>query len=263
MQIVDKKDLMIRIFDVVFSYFVIFFTFPIVISFLFLVWINDFKSPIYISRRIGMNYKPFKLFKIRSMKYNSDRFGINTTSKNDFRLLTVGKLIRKFKIDELLQFWNVLFGDMEVIGPRPQIQQEVNLYTDIEKDLLSVRPGISDISSIVFYDLDEIVKDYKDTNLAYNQLIRPWKSRFGIFYIKNKNLWINFLIIIITIISTVSHKFALRLVYILLRKLNADPELLKISLRNATLKPLPPPGLNKYLDSLDLYVKYNYGNKNN
>ena len=99
--------------------------------------------------------------------------------------MPVGKLIRKLKLDELTQILNVINGSMSFVGPRPNTPYDVKLYSQEEKKLLSIRPGITDISSIVFSDEGDILEKYDNPDLAYNQLIRPWKSRLGLFYINN------------------------------------------------------------------------------
>ena len=122
---------------------------------------------------------------------NADKSGISSTSVNDKRITSIGKFIRKFKIDEILQLVNVIKGDMSLVGPRPQIPSEVELYSEYEKNLLSIKPGITDFSSIIFSDEGEILKDSLDPNQDYNKLIRPWKSKLGIFYINNRDNFID------------------------------------------------------------------------
>src|SRR5207247_4709716 len=100
-------------------------------------------------------------------------------------------LIRRYKLDELAQLWNVLKGDMSLVGPRPQVQRDVNLYTEEEYHLFDVKPGITDFSSIVFSDEGDILKGSSNPDLRYNQLIRPWKSRLGLFYARHHNFWID------------------------------------------------------------------------
>jgi len=99
----------------------------------------------------------------------------------------------------LPQLWNVLLGDMSLVGPRPNVKRETDLYTQEEKRLLSVRPGITDIASIVFSDEGDILKDKPDPDIAYNQLIRPWKSRLGLVYVERQNLWLDIRLIFLTI----------------------------------------------------------------
>src|SRR2546421_9553898 len=110
---------------------------------------------------------------------------VDTTVAGDPRITPVGKYIRATKLDELPQFVHVLSGRMSLIGPRPNVPREVELYTAEERELLSVRPGITDIASIVFADLADALADASDPNIAYNQLVRPWKSRLGLHYVRS------------------------------------------------------------------------------
>ena len=130
------------------------------------------------------------MIKIRSMKVNADLSGVDSTANDDSRITLVGKIIRKFKIDELAQLINVFLGQMSFVGPRPNVERETSLYTTEEKKLLNLKPGITDISSIVFSDEGDILEGRDDPDITYNQLIRPGKSKLGIFYIENSNIFL-------------------------------------------------------------------------
>ena len=185
---------------------------------------------------MGKNMKPFKMIKFRSMVLRADKSGINSTSSNDNRITNVGKIIRKFKLDELSQLFNVFIGNMSLVGPRPQIIDHVlNEYSDKEKQLLDVRPGITDFSSIVFSDEGDILKDSIDPNNDYNNLIRPWKSKLGIFYIKNQSILLDFYLILLTIVAIVNKRLSLRFINKLLFKYKADSELVDVSKRDKKL----------------------------
>ncbi|MDA1284698.1 MAG: sugar transferase, partial [Proteobacteria bacterium] len=123
------------------------------------------------------------------------------------------------------------------------------LYTNIEKQLLIVKPGITDFASIVFSDEGEILKDQVDPDIAYHQLIRPGKSALGLFYINNSFFWLDIMLCIITVITLFSRNFALKLINILLRSYSADEKLIVVALRNKTLKPSPPPGSESIVTS--------------
>ena len=173
-----------RVFDftAAFSGLLIFSPFLTVV--IITIWLQDFKSPFYISDRVGKNEKVFSIVKLRSMVVDADKTGVDSTASNDARITVVGHVIRKYKLDELSQLWNVLKGDMSLVGPRPNVQRETNLYTQKEKELLQVKPGITDFASIVFADEGQILSDKENPDLAYNQLIRPGKSELGLFYIQ-------------------------------------------------------------------------------
>lgn len=222
---------------------------PILIPVMFLVWNQDRHSPFYVAERMGKNEKPFKMVKLRSMIKKADAQGIDSTSANDMRITPVGHFIRSYKLDELTQLWNVLKGDMSLVGPRPNVKRETDLYTSQEKVLLSVKPGITDFASIVFSDEGEILADKADPDIAYNQLIRPGKSKLGLFYIQEKNLLIDLSLILFTALAIVSKRRALKAVVGLLKELRAPQELLDIASREKPLTPQPPPGSTQIVTS--------------
>ena len=160
-----------RLLDIVFSFSGLIMLSPILIIFMYLVYRQDKESPFYMAPRVGINNTIFKMAKLRSMVSNADKSGVDSTSANDSRITPIGHKIRKYKLDELTQLWNVFIGDMSLVGPRPNVQRDVDLYTKDEKNLLNVRPGITDFSSIVFSDEGGILKDREDPDLSYNQLI--------------------------------------------------------------------------------------------
>ena len=171
-----------RLFDIFVSSVILILGSPVLIVAILIVWLQDFHSPFYVPPRVGKDFKPFKMIKLRSMMVNADKIGVDSTAGDDKRITKVGRLIRRFKLDELTQMLNVSWGDMSLVGPRPNVKREVDIYTDEEKRLLSVRPGITDFASIVFSDEGDILEGTDDPDIAYNQLIRPWKSHLVILY---------------------------------------------------------------------------------
>jgi hypothetical protein len=131
---------------------------------------------------------------------------------------------------------------MSLVGPRPNVKRETDLYTAIERRLLEVRPGITDFSSIVFADEGEILKDKQDPDIAYNQLIRPGKSALGLFYVDHRSVGMDVRLCALTAMAMVSRSRALDSVARLLASLNAPEALLTIARREAPLLPAPPPG---------------------
>ncbi len=221
---------------------------PIMLPVIILVWLQDLKSPFYIADRVGKNRKIFKMVKLRSMVIGADKSGVDSTGANDSRITTIGKLIRKFKLDEISQLWNVLLGDMSLVGPRPNVKTETDMYTEEEGLLLSVKPGITDFSSIVFSDEGDILANKIDPDLSYNQLIRPWKSRLGIIYIKNQSLRLDIELIFCTVLAIVSKKDALKSINKKLLRLNAEDNVTRVAKREDELTPFPPPGSNKVVE---------------
>ena len=234
-----------RIFDVIASLFGLLLFSPLLIFFTLLIYIQDFKSPFYISSRVGKDEKYFKIIKLRSMVINADKKGVDSTTSNDERITRIGHFIRSYKLDEISQLVNVLKGDMSLVGPRPNVKRETDIYTTEEKKLLKVRPGITDFASIVFADEGKILANQSDPDIAYNQLIRPGKSKLGIFYIKNQSFYLDLQILALTLLAIISRENALKYSAKLLKRNRADKELVKLTSRKNVLIPTPPPGSNK------------------
>lgn len=238
-----------RLLDVFISFFGLLFLSPVLLTFMFLVYRQDKHSPFYIAPRVGKYGSMFKMLKIRSMSINADKSGVDSTSKDDSRITPLGHTIRRYKIDELAQLWNVLIGNMSFVGPRPNVKSDTDLYTDIEKKLLTVRPGITDFSSIVFSDEGEILEGKVDPDLKYNQLIRPWKSRLGLAYIENQSIFLDIQIIFYTIVAIISKPKALIWVEKKLMNLDVDADTVRVSKREDDLFPFPPPGSDEIVRS--------------
>ena len=226
-------------------------TSPILLPVMFLVWRQDKHSPFYVAERVGKNFKPFKMVKLRSMIKNADTSGVDSTSVNDMRITPIGQFIRRYKLDELTQLWNVLLGDMSLVDPRPNVKRETDLYTHEERRLLSIKPGITDFASIVFSDEGEILSDQKDPDVAYNQLIRPGKSRLGLFYLEVASLRTDIALLFLTVIAVLSRQKALAMNATYLSLIRAPKGLVKIAVRDSPLAPTPPPGSDSIVNSRD------------
>ena len=140
-----------RLLDVSVAFFGLLIFSPVILILVLIIWLQDFGNPLYIAERIGKDSIPFRMYKLRTMIINADSTGVDSTSSNDNRITSVGKFIRKFKIDEISQLINVLFGDMSLVGPRPNVLREILMYTDLEKELLTVKPGITDHFNSIFW----------------------------------------------------------------------------------------------------------------
>ena len=239
-----------RIFDLSISIPVFLFISPILLIFCVSVYIYDKGNPIYVAKRVGLNGKVFRIFKIRTMVIDADKIGGTSTSKSDARILPIGKTIRKLKLDEFAQFLNVINGTMSIVGPRPNTVMDCSYYSNKEKNLLTISPGITDYSSIIFADEGEIISKFKDPDLAYNQLIRPWKSRLGLFYVSKNDLITDFKLILLTFLNFLSRKKTLKLLSRLLIKNGAPTALYDIARRETKLIPTPPPGFNAVIKNL-------------
>ncbi len=215
---------------------------PVILGFMALIWLQDFKSPFYVAPRVRRRGQTFRMVKLRSMVVDADKIGGASTAATDRRITWVGRLVRKYKLDELTQLWNVVRGDMSLVGPRPQVQRDVNLYTEEEYHLLDVRPGITDLSSIVFSDEGEILAGSENPDLKYNQVIRPWKSPLGLIYAKNHNVILDLELVLLTVMGIFSRARALAGVQNILRRISADAQLIEVAKRVRPLPPYPPPG---------------------
>lgn len=224
---------------------------PVLLPVMFLVWRQDRHSPFYIAPRVGLDGRTFRMVKLRSMRINADKSGVDSTSAADSRITPVGHFIRRYKLDEITQLWNVLCGDMSLVGPRPNVERETRLYTAAEKLLLSVRPGITDYASIVFADEGEILAGHPDPDLGYNQLIRPWKSRLGLFYIDHSGIILDLRLVGLTALAILSRERALGAVAADLQARGAPAELVEIARRRSRLVPHPPPGATEVVQSRD------------
>lgn len=232
-----------RLMDVALSTCLLLVVSPILLIFMLLVWMQDWQSPFYMAPRVSRGGGTFKMVKLRSMVVGADRTGVSSTAAGDKRVTSLGRTIRRLKLDELTQLWNVLVGEMSLVGPRPNVRTwGVDLFTSEEKRLLTVRPGITDFASIVFSDEGDILAGRPDPDLAYNQLIRPWKNRLGLFYIEHRSVMLDLQLILLTALSIVSRTRALERVSRLLAKKGASTDLVVIARRETDLVPTPPPG---------------------
>lgn len=179
---------MLRLFDFVFSLFGLIILSPF---FLFLaIWIKlDSKGSVfYIQKRVGRNNIEFKLFKFRSMNSDADKQGLLTVGGRDPRITNSGYFIRKNKLDELPQLLNVLIGDMSLVGPRPEVRKYVNYYSTKQLEILNIRPGITDLASIIYKNENEILGKSIDPEKTYIQEIMPHKLELNREFIENPTI---------------------------------------------------------------------------
>jgi len=188
-----------RIFDLLCSLFGLLLSSPVLLLAALLIKLGDGGPVFYRGLRVGRFGKVFRIYKFRTMVVNAEQLGGSSTSDDDLRITGVGKLLRKSKLDELPQLINVLIGEMGLVGPRPEVQPEVALYTDKEKALLNVPPGITDYASIKFHNEGEILRGSADPHQAYREKIRPEKIRLGLEYVHNRSLLVDCVILFQTL----------------------------------------------------------------
>lgn len=158
------------------------------------------KGPVfYRGIRTGRCGKPFRIFKFRTMVANAEQVGGTSTAETDPRITRIGRWLRKYKIDELPQILNVLKGEMSLVGPRPEVEEYTHLYTPEEMGILNVLPGITDLSSIRFRDLNEILARAGDPDRYFAENVLPIKNQLRLEYVRNRSLWVDFKIIFHTL----------------------------------------------------------------
>ncbi|MEG2100309.1 MAG: sugar transferase [Flavobacterium sp.] len=194
---------MIRFFDIMFSFFGLLLLSPLFIIVYFLIILESKGGGFYMQTRVGLDGNDFKLYKFRSMASGSDKKGLITIGGNDSRITKMGFFIRKYKIDELPQLFNVLIGDMSLVGPRPEVRKYVDLYNSEQFLVLSVRPGITDYSSIEYVDENILLGSVSNPEQVYIEQIMPDKIRLNMKYIQNKSLKEYFKIIFLTFLGIV------------------------------------------------------------
>lgn len=232
-----------RAFDIVAALVALVATAPILVIASLLIWLEDGHGPLYRGRRVGRGDRDFRMLKLRTMVAGGDRLGGTSTAATDWRLTLLGAALRRWKIDELPQFWNVLVGDMSIVGPRPNTRiGGIEAYTAEERRLLTMRPGITDLASIVFADEGEILSGAADPDALYDAIIRPWKNRLGILYVEHHGMALDLRLVAITALAFVSRAAALREVNVILSRWSADPRLREICARRSPLPAGPPPG---------------------
>ncbi len=195
---------MIRFIDIVLSFIILFLLSPVFVVIYFLIIIQSKGGGFYIQKRVGRYGKDFNLYKFRSMYLDADKKGLLTIGSNDPRVTKIGLFIRRFKIDELPQFINVIKGDMSIVGPRPEVKKYVDLYSKEQMKVLSVRPGITDYASIQYADENSILAKSTDSEKDYIEYIMPDKILLNMKFIENKNFIEYFKIIIKTFLKLIS-----------------------------------------------------------
>ena len=192
-----------RFFDIIFSIAAIIILSPAIIPITIILRLTGEGEVFFRQSRVGKNRINFKLLKFVTMLKNSENIGAGTvTLKDDFRVLPVGKFLRKTKLNELPQLFNILLGHMSVIGPRPLHNKQFSFYLPEDQDIIaSTTPGLSGIGSIVFRDEEKILQNSEDPDSTYKLQITPEKAILEKWYVSNKSLFLYFKLIILTIMA--------------------------------------------------------------
>jgi len=197
--------MMKRVFDIFFSALGIVILSPLLGWVAWRIRREDGGPVFYRGERVGLHGKPFRIFKFRTMVVNAEKLGGSSTSDEDRRITPVGRKLRKYKLDELPQLFNVFLGEMSLVGPRPQVAWAVKLYTPEQQRVLSVRPGITDLASIIFKNEGEILKGSPDPDAEYMTKIHPKKMDLAVNYVDQQSFFLDLKIVLKTL-AALFHK---------------------------------------------------------
>ena len=193
-----------RIFDIFFSLIGLLILSPFLAIISLLIIIGSGLPVFYIQKRVGRYDVDFGLFKFRTMKKNADKAGLLTVGGRDPRITGIGYYLRKYKLDELPQLLNVLYGNMSLVGPRPEVRKYVDMYTDEQKEVLKVRPGITDYASLLYFEENELLANSKNPEQTYIKEVMPAKLQLNKKYVSQMGLGTDFKIIFKTLRRIVS-----------------------------------------------------------
>ena len=199
-----------RTFDIVFSIIGLIAMSPMILVLILLIKREDGGPILYKGIRVGRNMGAFKMLKFRTMVVAAERIGGPSTSEDDPRITSIGGIIRKYKLDEIPQLVNVLKGDMSFVGPRPEVGSEVETYTDDEKRIFSVRPGITDWASLKYHNEGEILAGSSDPHKTYIEKIRPGKISLALKYVEERSFFVDMKIIVCTVMTLIKTRSGAR-----------------------------------------------------
>ena len=188
-----------RLFDLFFSFHVLLFLSPFLLIVAMIIVFYDGGGIFYKAPRVGRKGKVFRMYKFRTMVVNADKIGPSSTTKTDPRITPIGRFLRRTKLDELPQFINVFIGNMSVVGPRPEVKYFTDLFTEEEKAILTVKPGITDFASVWNSDEGKVLEGADDPDKAYMELIWPEKKRLQLKYVAEQSFKTDIRIIILTL----------------------------------------------------------------
>ncbi len=193
-----------RIFDLILAAIFLILLAPLFIFIAIRIKLDSKGSVFYKQVRVGLNGKDFGIYKFRTMFVGSDKKGLLTVGGNDARITRPGLFLRKYKLDELPQLINVFFGDMSIVGPRPEVRKYVDLYSKEQLQVLSVKPGITDYASIEYSKENEILANATDPEATYIHEIMPAKLALNQKYIREQSFFTDLKIILQTLVKIVS-----------------------------------------------------------
>ena len=185
--ILEKRKLQLvlkRLMDIVISGGALLVIWPVLLVVALAIKIDDPGPVFYRQVRVGRGGKTFRIFKFRTMVVDADKKGLAITVGRDNRITRVGALLRKTKLDELAQLINVFVGEMSFVGPRPEVQKYVDMYTPYQRQVLLVRPGITDYASIAYRNENDMLAEAEDPERMYIDVIMPDKIELNMKYLR-------------------------------------------------------------------------------
>jgi lipopolysaccharide/colanic/teichoic acid biosynthesis glycosyltransferase len=188
-----------RIFDIISSITGLTIASPLILLISILIKKEDPGPVFYRGKRVGKKGKIFRIFKFRTMVQNADKIGGPSTAGDDPRLTKTGKFLRKYNLDEIPQLINVFKGEMSIVGPRPDVPEEVETYGEKKDIILSVKPGMTDLATLENIHEEEVLRGSKDPHETYQKLIKPKKLKLAVEYVKRRSLFLDLKIILKTI----------------------------------------------------------------
>lgn len=192
-----------RAFDLCAGIFGLVLVSPLFVIIAGLVKASDGGPIFYRQKRIGRYFRPFVLLKFRSMTVDAERSGPQITVRNDHRITSIGKLLRKTKLDELPQLINVVRGDMSLVGPRPEVPKYVDLFRADYERILTVMPGITDFAAVEFKDEERVLQQFDQPEEGYIKFILPRKMELYAKYISELGFWTDIKLIFLTILKII------------------------------------------------------------
>ncbi|MCG3148791.1 MAG: hypothetical protein PCFJNLEI_02238 [Verrucomicrobiae bacterium] len=162
---------------------------PVLLVLALLVKISDGGPSFYRQQRVGQGGQLFWIWKFRTMIVNAERQGLGVTKDGDARITRIGRWLRKSKLDELPQLWNVLRGDMSLVGPRPEVPRYVARYTEAQRAVLTLKPGVTDLATLAFRNEEELLASAADVEKYYVEQCLPRKIELNLAYQQRANLW--------------------------------------------------------------------------
>lgn len=176
-----------RLFDIVFSLLMLLLLSPLFLVIIIAVILDSKGGAFFGQIRVGLNEKPFRLWKFRTMRPNSESSGQITVGAKDSRITRVGYSLRKYKLDELPQLFNVLIGEMSMVGPRPEVPKYVDLYSIEQKKVLTIKPGITDYASLEYFEESELLAKSSNPEKTYIEEVMPKKLALNLQYVNNRS----------------------------------------------------------------------------